>query len=184
MRWSHRRWVGLLRWFRPRRCIRSPSTAWRGGCHGAAPSCRLVNAALNGSFVYLTRGSFRVFGRVVKMTVLLGLTVALNTDRVRSSRSKHLETMVVAPILTRDPSTLPAPDSRAFREGKPGTQDPRPFTREELRFFNEKSRGQGVAWECLSSRVLGGDAAQRRGGPGDGPVHRHLVGLSCGCRPR
>jgi hypothetical protein len=46
-----------------------------------------VNAALNGSFVDLARGFFRVLGQV-KMTVLLGFTLAAsNLDRVRSFRA-------------------------------------------------------------------------------------------------
>ncbi len=70
---------------------------------GRHPVVELVNAALSGSFVYVTRGFSRVFGRVVKVTVLFGFTVnAFKTDRVRSSRSKQLETMVVPPILTLD----------------------------------------------------------------------------------
>ena len=48
-----------------------------------------VNAALKGTFVDLTRGFFRVFGRV-KVSVLLGFTLAaFNLERIRSFRAKH-----------------------------------------------------------------------------------------------
>jgi hypothetical protein len=50
-----------------------------------------ANAALKGGFTDLSRGFFRVFGRV-KMTVLLGFTVAAyNLDRIRSFRAKQDE---------------------------------------------------------------------------------------------
>jgi hypothetical protein len=48
-----------------------------------------ANAALKGVFTDISRGFFRVFGRV-KMTVLLGFTVAAyNLDRIRSFRAKQ-----------------------------------------------------------------------------------------------
>jgi hypothetical protein len=48
-----------------------------------------ANAALKGGFTDISRGFFRVFGRV-KMTVLLGFTVAAyNLDRIRSFRAKQ-----------------------------------------------------------------------------------------------
>jgi hypothetical protein len=66
-----------------------------------------VNAALKGSFVDLTRGFFRVFGRV-KVSVLLGFTLAaFNLDRIRSFRAKH------APV--GDGSVLPGPSNRSPR---------------------------------------------------------------------
>ena len=48
-----------------------------------------ANAALKGGFADISRGFFRVFGRV-KMTVLLGFTVAAyNLDRIRCFRAKQ-----------------------------------------------------------------------------------------------
>ena len=48
-----------------------------------------VNPALKGAFTDLGRGFVRVMG-VTKMTVMLGLTLALfNLDRIRSFRAKH-----------------------------------------------------------------------------------------------
>jgi hypothetical protein len=48
-----------------------------------------ANAAIKGSFCDLSRGFFRVFGRI-KMTVLLGFTVAAyNLDRIRSFKAKQ-----------------------------------------------------------------------------------------------
>ncbi|MGO9911626.1 MAG: hypothetical protein ACLPQS_10740, partial [Acidimicrobiales bacterium] len=50
-----------------------------------------ANAALKGSFVDVSRGFFRVFGRV-KLSVLLGFTAAAyNLDRIRSFRAKQAE---------------------------------------------------------------------------------------------
>ncbi|MFZ0170177.1 MAG: hypothetical protein WAL04_00710 [Acidimicrobiales bacterium] len=50
-----------------------------------------ANAALKGSFVDISRGFIRVFGRV-KMSVLLGFTAAAyNLDRIRSFRAKQAE---------------------------------------------------------------------------------------------
>ena len=66
-----------------------------------------VNAALKGSFVDLTRGFFRVFGRV-KVSVLLGFTVAaFNLERIRSFRAKH--------ALGGDESVLLGPSNRSPR---------------------------------------------------------------------
>ena len=48
-----------------------------------------VNSALKGAFADLSRGFFRVFGRV-KMTMLLGFTLAgFSLDRIRSFRAKR-----------------------------------------------------------------------------------------------
>ena len=64
------------------------TTAWRISM-GRRQVVESVNAALKGSFVDLTRGFFRVFGRV-KTSVLLGFTLAaFNLDRIRSFRAKH-----------------------------------------------------------------------------------------------
>jgi hypothetical protein len=50
-----------------------------------------ANAGLKGAFADLSRGFFRVFGRV-KISVLLGFTIAAyNLDRVRSFRAKQAE---------------------------------------------------------------------------------------------
>ena len=50
-----------------------------------------VNAALKGGYADLSRGFFRVFGRV-KILVLLGFTIAgYNLDRVRAFRAKLAE---------------------------------------------------------------------------------------------
>ena len=66
-----------------------------------------MNAALKGSFVDLTRGFFRVFGRV-KVSVLLGFTLAaFNLDRIRSFRAKH--------ALGVDVSVPQGPSNRASR---------------------------------------------------------------------
>ena len=64
------------------------TTAWRISM-GRRQVVESVNAALKGSFVDLSRGFFRVFGRV-KTSVLLGFTLAaFNLDRIRSFRAKH-----------------------------------------------------------------------------------------------
>ena len=64
------------------------TTAWRISM-GRRQVVESVNAALKGSFVDLTRGFFRVFGRV-KVTVLLGFTLAaFNLERIRSFRAKQ-----------------------------------------------------------------------------------------------
>jgi len=63
------------------------TTAWRISM-GRRQVVESVNVALEGGFVDLARGFFRVMGRV-KMTVLLGFTLAAyNLDRVRSFRAK------------------------------------------------------------------------------------------------
>jgi hypothetical protein len=66
------------------------TTAWRISM-GRRQVVESVNSALKGAFVDLSRGFFRVFGRV-KMTVLLGFTLAaFNLDRIRSFRAKQAE---------------------------------------------------------------------------------------------
>jgi hypothetical protein len=63
------------------------TTAWRISMNRRMV-VESVNAALSGGFVDLARGFFRVFG-VVKMTVLLGFTIAAaNLDRIRSHEAK------------------------------------------------------------------------------------------------
>jgi hypothetical protein len=80
------------------------TTAWRISM-GRRQVVESVNAALKGSFVDLSRGFFRVFGRV-KTSALLGFTlVAFNLDRIRSFRAKHgLEDGVSAQDVTTNTS--------------------------------------------------------------------------------
>ena len=81
------------------------TTAWRISM-GRRQVVESVNAALKGSFVDLTRGFFRVFGRV-KITVLLGFTLAaFNLERIRSFRSKHR-------FAEEDRSVTPGPSNRS-----------------------------------------------------------------------
>jgi hypothetical protein len=69
-------------------CIPYGTTAWRISM-GRRQVVESVNAALKGSFVDLSRGFFRVFGRV-KLCVLLAFTpAAFNLERIRSFRAKH-----------------------------------------------------------------------------------------------
>jgi hypothetical protein len=64
------------------------TTAWRVSMD-RRQVVESANAALKGGFADLSRGFFRVFGRV-KMMVLLGFTVAAyNIDRIRSFRAKQ-----------------------------------------------------------------------------------------------
>jgi hypothetical protein len=66
------------------------TTAWRISMN-RRQVVESVNAALKGSFVDISRGFFRVFGRV-KLSVLLGFTIAAyNLDRIRSFRAKQEE---------------------------------------------------------------------------------------------
>jgi hypothetical protein len=82
------------------------TTAWRISM-GRRQAVESVNAALKGSFVDLTRGFFRVFGRV-KVSVLLGFTLAaFNLERIRSFRAKH--------ALDEDGSVLHDPSNRSPR---------------------------------------------------------------------
>jgi hypothetical protein len=83
------------------------TTAWRISM-GRRQVVESVNAALKRSFVDLTRGFFRVFGRV-KVTVLLGFTLAaFNLERIRSFRAKH--------ALSEDGSLLPSLTSPSPRK--------------------------------------------------------------------
>jgi hypothetical protein len=64
------------------------TTAWRTSMD-RRQVVESANAAIKGSFCDLSRGFFRVFGRI-KMTVLLGFTVAAyNLDRIRSFKAKQ-----------------------------------------------------------------------------------------------
>ncbi|HEV8065114.1 MAG TPA: hypothetical protein VGP46_09790, partial [Acidimicrobiales bacterium] len=66
------------------------TTAWRVSMD-RRQVVESANAALKGSFVDISRGFLRVFGRV-KMSVVLGFTVAAyNLDRIRSFRAKQAE---------------------------------------------------------------------------------------------
>ena len=66
------------------------TTAWRISMH-RRQVVESANAGLKGAFADLSRGFFRVFGRV-KISVLLGFTIAAyNLDRVRSFRARQAE---------------------------------------------------------------------------------------------
>ncbi len=66
------------------------TTAWRISMH-RRQVVESANAGLKGAFADLSRGFFRVFGRV-KISVLLGFTIAAyNLDRVRSFRARQVE---------------------------------------------------------------------------------------------
>lgn len=66
------------------------TTAWRLSML-RRQAIESVNAALQGAFISLARGFFRVFG-LTKITVLLGFTIAAyNLDRVKSFRAKLAE---------------------------------------------------------------------------------------------
>jgi hypothetical protein len=64
------------------------TTAWRVSMN-RRQVVESVNAAIKGAVFDVSRGFFRVFGRV-KMTVLLGFSLAAyNLDRIRSFRAKQ-----------------------------------------------------------------------------------------------
>src|SRR5579872_3827585 len=66
------------------------TTDWRISMH-RRQVVESANAGLKGAFADLSRGFFRVFGRV-KISVLLGFTIAAyNLDRVRSFRARQPE---------------------------------------------------------------------------------------------
>ncbi len=66
------------------------TTAWRISMN-RRNAVESVNAALNGGYLHLVRGFFRVFG-LTKLRVLLGFSlVAVNFDRIRSFEAKKAE---------------------------------------------------------------------------------------------
>ncbi|MHB1986918.1 MAG: hypothetical protein ACYCSF_02870 [Acidimicrobiales bacterium] len=67
------------------------TTAWRISMNRRA-AVESVNAALNGGYLHLVRGFFRVFG-LTKIRVLLGFSLAaVNLDRIRSFEAKKAAT--------------------------------------------------------------------------------------------
>lgn len=63
------------------------TTAWRVSMNRRA-AVESLNAAVNGGYIHLVRGFFRVFG-LTKLRVLLGFSlVAVNLDRIRSFEAK------------------------------------------------------------------------------------------------